>query len=200
MIGKVNSFFDFVLSSAAQIENQLGEYSVATLPESHPAATHGIGDDHDSIAAQVGHRRRHPDVLRQQIKKTSAAEKPPRTPSISSTCHPASRRHGRVGVMPAFCGYHSSIGTRTFSRHALCELRRMHCGSSAFDAVTSISSHERCEAITDPIPGQGWYDDTMARSATSAPGRQEDRPLQQSSWSGRNKANPLRGNSMASRR
>ena len=22
-----------------------------------------------------------------------------------------------------------------------------------------MSSHELCEAITDPIPGQGWYDD-----------------------------------------
>jgi hypothetical protein len=30
---------------------------------------------------------------------------------------------------------------------------------STFNALTSISSHELCEAITDPIPGQGWYDD-----------------------------------------
>jgi hypothetical protein len=27
------------------------------------------------------------------------------------------------------------------------------------DALTSTSSHEMCEAITDAIPGQGWYDD-----------------------------------------
>ena len=27
------------------------------------------------------------------------------------------------------------------------------------DALTSTSSHELCEAITDPIPGTGWYDD-----------------------------------------
>jgi hypothetical protein len=31
---------------------------------------------------------------------------------------------------------------------------------AAFDALTSTSSHELCEAITDPIPGLGWYDDT----------------------------------------
>jgi hypothetical protein len=30
---------------------------------------------------------------------------------------------------------------------------------NAIDALTSTSSHELCEAITDPIPGQGWYDD-----------------------------------------
>ena len=29
---------------------------------------------------------------------------------------------------------------------------------AAFDALTSTSSHELSEAITDPIPGQGWYD------------------------------------------
>jgi hypothetical protein len=35
-----------------------------------------------------------------------------------------------------------------------------------YDCVTitgtlrDASSHELCEAITDPIPGQGWYDDT----------------------------------------
>jgi len=31
---------------------------------------------------------------------------------------------------------------------------------TVFDALTSTSSHELCEAITDPIPGLGWYDDT----------------------------------------
>ena len=30
---------------------------------------------------------------------------------------------------------------------------------SVFDALTSVSSHELCEAVTDPVPGQGWYDD-----------------------------------------
>ena len=33
-------------------------------------------------------------------------------------------------------------------------------GMINLDAVTSTSSHEFCEAITDPVPGQGWYDDT----------------------------------------
>lgn len=30
---------------------------------------------------------------------------------------------------------------------------------SALDALTGTSSHELCEAITDPVPGTGWYDD-----------------------------------------
>ena len=32
-------------------------------------------------------------------------------------------------------------------------------GLSTLDSLTSTSSHELCEAITDPIPGAGWYDD-----------------------------------------
>src|SRR6266436_1353996 len=28
-----------------------------------------------------------------------------------------------------------------------------------WEALTSTTSHELCEAITDPVPGQGWYDD-----------------------------------------
>src|SRR6266404_3963906 len=30
---------------------------------------------------------------------------------------------------------------------------------SVIASLTSTTSHELCEAITDPIPGQGWYDD-----------------------------------------
>jgi hypothetical protein len=33
-------------------------------------------------------------------------------------------------------------------------------GLTVLPALTSTSSHELCEAITDPIPGQGWYDDS----------------------------------------
>jgi hypothetical protein len=32
-------------------------------------------------------------------------------------------------------------------------------GLAVLDALTSTSSHELCEAVTDPVPGQGWYDD-----------------------------------------
>jgi hypothetical protein len=31
-------------------------------------------------------------------------------------------------------------------------------GLAAVDALTGTSSHELCEAITDPVPGSGWYD------------------------------------------
>ena len=31
-------------------------------------------------------------------------------------------------------------------------------GLSVLKAITGTSSHELCEAITDPVPGTGWYD------------------------------------------
>jgi hypothetical protein len=34
-------------------------------------------------------------------------------------------------------------------------------GLSLFEALTSTTSHELCESIADPIPGQGWYDDAQ---------------------------------------
>ena len=60
-----------------------------------------------------------------------------------------------------FCGYHESIGGTTFYAvmpHPDCQ----GClgGLEVLTALTSTSSHELCEAITDPVPGQGWYDDT----------------------------------------
>jgi hypothetical protein len=68
---------------------------------------------------------------------------------------------GGAASCQAFCGYHSDISSKTF--YAV--MPYPGCTGctgelSAFDALTSTSSHELCEAITDPEPGLGWYDDT----------------------------------------
>jgi hypothetical protein len=60
----------------------------------------------------------------------------------------------------AFCGYHNDINGQIF--YAVMPYPGCNgCRGtlSPFDALTATSSHELCEAITDPIPGQGWYDD-----------------------------------------
>src|SRR5205823_5606184 len=60
----------------------------------------------------------------------------------------------------AFCGYHDAIDSKIF--YAVMPYSNCQgClgGLSDLDALTSTSSHELCEAITDPVPGQGWYDD-----------------------------------------
>jgi hypothetical protein len=60
-----------------------------------------------------------------------------------------------------FCGYHNDVGGTIF----YAAMPYPSCTGclgplSAADALTSTSSHELCEAITDPVPGTGWYDDT----------------------------------------
>jgi len=59
-----------------------------------------------------------------------------------------------------FCGYHDVTPSGVYYAvvpHPDCN----GCvgGLSVLDAMTSVSSHELSEAITDAVPGQGWYDD-----------------------------------------
>jgi hypothetical protein len=60
----------------------------------------------------------------------------------------------------SLCGYHNDVSGQIF--YAVMPYPGCAgCTGSMdiFAALTSTSSHELCEAITDPIPGQGWYDD-----------------------------------------
>jgi hypothetical protein len=59
-----------------------------------------------------------------------------------------------------FCGYHDAIADKTFyAVMPFPDCTGCLGGLTAFNALTGTSSHEFCEAVTDPIPGQGWYDD-----------------------------------------
>ena len=60
----------------------------------------------------------------------------------------------------AFCGYHDVMDSDLFYAVVPYPGCQGCTGTlSVFDALTSVSSHELCEAVTDPVPGQGWYDD-----------------------------------------
>jgi hypothetical protein len=70
----------------------------------------------------------------------------------------------------AFCGYHEHIDHEVY----YAAMPWPGCGGclgpmQALDALTSTSSHELCEAITDPVPGQGWYDDTYGEIGDICP-------------------------------
>ena len=72
----------------------------------------------------------------------------------------------------AFCGYHNDIGGSIF--YAV--MPYPGCAGclgtlSSADALTSTSSHELCEAITDAVPGPGDMTTRTAKSGTSARGR-----------------------------
>ena len=157
LLTKINQFFDFILSS--QLLDQLGEYSVPKMKIGRGAligsvtlVTPAPGKTVDDSAIQT--------FLQQQI---SAGTLPAATantlyflflpPGVTVT-------QGGGASCTVFCGYHDAINNSVF--YAV--MPYPGCagclgGAAAFDALTSTTSHELCEAITDPIPGQGWYDD-----------------------------------------
>ncbi len=68
----------------------------------------------------------------------------------------------------AFCGYHDrSAGGLFYAVVPYPNCSGCLADLQPLDALTSVSSHELAEAITDPVPGQGWYDDTSGEIGDS---------------------------------
>ncbi|MGH2495833.1 MAG: hypothetical protein ACRDIV_14130 [Ktedonobacteraceae bacterium] len=156
-IQSINDFFDYILTSP--LIDQLAEYSVQGQTIGHGSrvgtttlTTPDPGTSVDDSAIQ--------QMLNNGIASNSAFPQPNAntlyfvylpggvtvTASGSSSCQ-------------SFCGYHDAINSQVY--YAVMPYPDCTgCSSSlaTFDALTVTSSHELCEAITDPVPGQGWYD------------------------------------------
>jgi len=151
-------YFDYVLTSP--LIDELAEYSVAGSAIGHGAnlgatpvaATPGPSVDDSAIQ----------QLIQQEISTNSAVPQPTPNalyfvflpPGVSVSLDGSSS-------CTSFCGYHSDINGQIF--YAV--MPYPDCTGCAgaltvLDAITSTTSHELCEAITDPIPGQGWYDDS----------------------------------------
>jgi hypothetical protein len=157
LIPQINSFFDFILTS--QLFDQLAEYSV-------PGKTIGPGSRIGTItltkpvpAASLQDSAIQ-KMLQAQI--TSRTLPPPTPNTLYFVFLPPGITvvQGGGKSCKVFCGYHDAINNNVF--YAV--MPYPGCagclgGAAAFDALTSTTSHELCEAVTDPIPGQGWYDD-----------------------------------------
>jgi hypothetical protein len=156
---QVNQFFRFVVSSA--LVDQLAEYSVSGKSIRHgtfigsttitqPPLSHSVTD------ATIQR------MLQKEIKSTSSVPKPDANTLYFIYLPPGTAVvQGGSRSCQAFCGYHDTVGKGIY--YAVMPFPNCAgClgGMSNLDALTSTSSHEFCEAITDPIPGQGWYDDT----------------------------------------
>ena len=158
LIGQLNGFFDFVLGSA--LMDQLTEYNVPKYAIRHgrrigtaTITTPALGTSVTDGAIQA--------MLRQQTAKGKPIPKPTANTLYFIFVSPGVRVVlGGSASCQAFCGYHNAISGKSF--YAVMPYPGCSgCTGSltAFDALTSTSSHELCEAITDPVPGQGWYDD-----------------------------------------
>lgn len=158
LLTQINQFFEFVVDS--ELLDQLSEYGVPGQKIGHgsmigsttitqPVLTHSITD----LAIQK--------MLRREIAAKSVPKPDANTLYFNYLPPGTAVVQGGSRSCQAFCGYHDSFGKGVY--YAVMPFPNCAgClgGLSALDALTSTSSHELCEAITDPLPGHGWYDDT----------------------------------------
>jgi len=156
-VQRVNQFFDFILTSA--LLDQLAEYSVPGKQIGHgtrigtiSATTPDPGKSVEDSAIQK--------MLQQEISAGTLPTPNPNTLYFVMLPPGVEVIQGGSASCQAFCGYHDATSDQIF--YAV--MPYPGCpgctgGLATFDALTSTTSHELCEAITDPIPGQGWYDD-----------------------------------------
>ena len=153
----LDAFFDFVVAS--ELVDQLAEYSVSAYPIGH--GTHSGSVQLPSVelsttAADADLRT----ILQHAISDGTLPQPGPnRLYNLFLPPGVAVELQGARSCQ-AFCGYHNDIGGKIF--YAVMPFPGCNgCtgGLSQLDALTSTSSHELCEAITDAVPGTGWYDD-----------------------------------------
>src|SRR5258705_1233668 len=153
----MNDFFDFILSS--KLMDQLAEYNVAGKTIGHGKRTGSVTLTNSEPGKPVS------DAAIQKMINAEIASGtvPANTPnSLYFVFLPPGTQveQGGAKSCQTFCGYHDATNGNVYYAVmpypgcAGCE-----GGLAIPDALTSTSSHELCEAITDPVPGSGWYDD-----------------------------------------
>lgn len=157
LVQQINQFFDFVLISP--LLDQLGEYSVPGMPIGHGSRTGSVilSTDPPATIADSDIQA----LIQQEITNDSAVPQPTANTLYFIYLPPGVTISLDGGTScSTFCGYHNDVNSAIF--YAV--MPYPDCAGctgvlSVVDALTSTSSHELCEAITDPLPGQGWYDD-----------------------------------------
>lgn len=155
---QINQFFDYILTS--QLIDQLGEYSVPGQTIGHGARIATIVLTSPALGKSVQDKAIQ-QLLQQQIDAGTLPATNPNTLYFVFLPDGVQAVQGNTASCQSFCGYHDSFGSNVY--YAV--MPYPGCagctgGLAVLDALTSTASHELCEAITDPIPGQGWYDDS----------------------------------------
>jgi hypothetical protein len=156
---RINGFFDSILTSA--LVDELAEYNVGRYKISHGNRTGTITITAPALRTSVTDSTIQ-KMLQQLVSNRKGVPAPGANTLYFVYVQPGVRVvQGGAGSCQAFCGYHSAIREQFY--YAVMPYpgcKGCTGGLSVFDSLTSTSSHELCEAITDPVPGEGWYDDT----------------------------------------
>jgi hypothetical protein len=157
----IQGFFPFVLSSP--LLDQMAEYGVPGTPIGHGSY---LGST--VLTAPAPRRTVRGQAIQQmlqaEIGQNSALPRPtPNTLYFVYLPPGVAVSQGGSRSCTAFCGYHDHIaapgGSLYYAAMPYPNCQGCLGGLAPLDALTSTSSHELCEAITDAVPGTGWYDD-----------------------------------------
>lgn len=152
----LNAFFTAILVSPAI--DQLAEYSVAGQTIGHGKLTGTKVITANAPASSVTD-----STIQTRLKAWITAGTVPKT--TKNTLYFIYLEPGITSVMggssscKSFCGYHNNVSKAYYAVMPYPGCPGCLSTMSVFDALTGTSSHELCEAITDPVPGAGWYDD-----------------------------------------
>ena len=152
----LNKFFGAILVSP--LIDQLAEYGVPGQPIGHGRF---VGTKIITAQAPVGSVT--DSVIRTRLESWLAAGTVPK--NGRNTLYFVYLAPGIVSIMGGskscqnYCGYHDHVGAVYYAVMPYPSCPGCLGGLPGFDALTGTSSHELCEAITDPVPGSGWYDD-----------------------------------------
>ena len=164
LVGQVNSFFQFVVTSS--LIDQLAEYSVTGFAIGHGSFAGTTTIATSEPGPSISDTQIQAFLTTDPVAKTAfdpASHQPPQVPNrlVFLYLPPGTVvTMGGSASCTNFCGYHSEIdGQKFYAAMPFPGCGGCTGGLSTIDALTSTSSHELCEAITDPIPGSGWYND-----------------------------------------
>ena len=157
LMTQMNQFFEYILTS--ELMDQLGEYSVPgqTIGHGSLIGTTVLTSPAPGTSVQDSAIQK---LLQKEIDAGTLPSTNANTLYFVFLPESVTVVDGNSASCQAFCGYHDSFGNGV--HYAVMPYPRCSgCtgGLSVLDALTSTTSHELCEAITDPAPGQGWYDD-----------------------------------------
>ena len=156
-MNKLNKFFGDILVST--LMDQLAEYNVSGQTIGHGSF---IGTKVITLNAPAGSVT--DSVIQAQLKQWISSKTI--VTNTGNTLYFIYLDPGIVSILggsrscQSYCGYHNNVGTVYYAIMPYPSCSGCLGGLQTFDALTTTSSHELCEAITDPVPGSGWYDDT----------------------------------------
>jgi hypothetical protein len=155
IVTKLNAFYSAILVSP--LIDQLAEYNVAGQ-----SIGHGTLLGSKVITANAPAQSVTDTTVRAQLQSWIGARTVPAV--TANTLYFIYLDPGIVSIMggskscTSYCGYHDASGKVYYAVMPYPNCAGCLGGLAAFDALTGTSSHELCEAITDPVPGSGWYD------------------------------------------